>query len=350
MSLAVEIAERALVPDWLIRRGVRRLLFSRLEYERRADGEQQQERLRRFIERLRQSPIAIRTEQVNIQHYELPASFFHLVLGKWKKYSCCYWPAQTAQPDASLDVELDAAEESMLALTCQRAQISDGMRVLDLGCGWGSLSLWIASHYPSCRITALSNSRLQRESIEADCRRLGLSNIRVLTGDVSSFDTDETFDRIVSVEMFEHMRNYELLLAKIRRWLVNDGKLFVHVFCHRHYAYTFEEEASSWMGSEFFSGGTMPSDSLLLYFQRDLILEDHWSVDGRHYARTLRAWLEKLDAARERVLEIFSETYGPERARRQLQRWRLFFIGCEESFAFRGGWEWYVSHYLFRPR
>jgi cyclopropane-fatty-acyl-phospholipid synthase len=243
--------------------------------------------------------------------------------------------------------DLDQAEEAMLQLTCERAGIEDGMDVLELGCGWGSLSLWIAEHYPNCRITAVSNSASQKEFIAAQAGRRNLSGIRVITADMNDFGSRERFDRVVSVEMFEHMRNYELLLSRIASWLKDDGKLFVHIFCHRDLAYFFETDGhEDWMAKYFFTGGLMPSDDLLSRFDNNLKVSEHWKVNGVHYAKTLRAWLDRLDARSHRVLGLFREVYGPEDAKRWIRRWRMFFMACEELFAWKGGDEWFVGHYL----
>jgi cyclopropane-fatty-acyl-phospholipid synthase len=342
MSL-VDLAERGVLPDRLIRLGARRVLAGRLRQEGRGGVEAQRERLRQFTAQLRRSPVSIEADAANVQHYEVPAEFFEKVLGPRLKYSCCYYPAPTAT--------LAEAEEAMLDLFCRRAGIEDGMRILELGCGWGSLCLWIAEKYPKSRVLAVSNSRTQREFILGRCRRSGLENVEVVTADVADFTTDRQFDRVVSVEMFEHVRNYEELLRRIAGWLAADGKLMVHVFCHRRYAYPFETEGDdNWMGRHFFTGGIMPSDDLLPRFQRDLLLEDHWSISGNHYARTLEDWLVECDRRRDEILPMFQAALGEVEGNRQLQRWRMFFMICAELFAYRGGDEWFVSHYLFSRR
>jgi len=336
----IDLAERSLLPDWLIRLGMRRLLASRLAEERRREVAQPGGSLRQFVQDLRGSPIAVHTDAANVQHYEVPTEFFRRVLGPRLKYSSCYWP----RPDTTLP----QAEDAMLELFCQRAGIEDGMDVLELGCGWGSLCLWIAEHFPNCRVLAISNSQTQREFIQSRCRELGRNNVEVQTADVADFGTERQFDRVVSVEMFEHVRNYEELLRRIATWLKPDGKLMVHIFCHARFAYPFETEGqANWMGRHFFTGGIMPSDHLLLYFQRDLVLEDHWRLSGTHYAKTLEAWLQSCDCQRSDLLDLFAAALGRQEAGRQLQRWRMFLMACAELFNYGGGDEWFVSHYLF---
>ena len=337
-----DIAETGWIPDSLIRIGIRSLLAQRLaEIEALDRGSecQQQEAFRR---ELCAGPIAQATEAANAQHYEVPASFYQTVLGPRLKYSCGYWPEGVGT--------LAQAEECMLGLTAQRAGIKDGMRVLDLGCGWGSLSLWIAKRYPRCQIVAMSNSKSQREFILARCASRGLENVEVVTADINTFEPHGFFDRVVSVEMFEHVRNHALLMQRIARWLEPDGRLFVHIFSHRTVSYPYETEgAGNWMGRHFFTGGMMPSDNHLLHFQDHLVVERHWRLNGRHYQKTSEAWLQNLDRHRPTLLADFERELGPKEAQIALQRWRMFFMACAELFGSRNGREWRVSHYRFRP-
>lgn len=341
MSRTDRWLERNVLPDWLIRIGIRRLLRQRLREENRGSAERQHAALLELFEELKRSPIAIETQAANQQHYEVPTRFYQLCLGPRLKYSGVYWPEGVTT--------LAEAEEAMLAMTCARAEIADGQKILELGCGWGSLSLWLAEKYPNASITGVSNSATQKEYIDAECRRRKIANLRIITCDMNAFDIDGGFDRVVSVEMFEHMKNFERLLGNISRWLKPDGKLFVHIFTHREYAYHFvAKDESDWMAKYFFTGGIMPSDDLLSHFQKDLKLENHWQVNGTHYEKTAEAWLANMDLHEAEIRPLFAQTYGAENETRWWVYWRVFYMACAELWGFRGGEEWLVSHYLFQ--
>jgi cyclopropane-fatty-acyl-phospholipid synthase len=339
--VGIELAERGGVPDAVLRRAIRMRVARRIRIESAGGVEGQSERLRALIAASDRGEIAVATHAANLQHYEVPADFFRLCLGPRRKYSCALW-------GPGIDT-LAAADEAMLALTAERAQLSDGQEVLDLGCGWGSLALWIAERYPNTRVTAVSNSASQREYIEAAASAAGFGNVRVITADVNAFVPDRTFDRIVSIEMMEHVRNHRALLGRVAGWLRPDGRLFVHVFAHRTLAFRFDAQArSDWIGRHFFTGGTMPSDDLLPRVAQDLTLVDQWRLSGTHYARTATAWLDRLDEHRESAIAVLADRDGTRAARRQFRRWRLFFLSCEGLWGFDDGNQFIVSHYLFR--
>lgn len=343
----ISLCERGLIPDQLSRFGMRQLISRRLTDEAARDGELRSARFNQFLQELRASPIAIETPAANDQHYEVPAEFFHLHLGPRLKYSCCLYPDGGES--------LAEAEEKMLQLYRERLGVADGMKVLDLGCGWGSVSLWLAEQLPNAQIVGLSNSNGQREFIEARARDCGLQNLQILTGDIAEYQMpdevlEQGFDRVISIEMFEHMKNYAALLNKISGWMKPEARLFVHIFVHKLLAYHFEDKnRDDWMTRYFFSGGTMPSENLLLNFQDDLKVAKQWWVSGKHYEKTSNHWLENLDSRRERIERALKPCYG-EQTQVWIQRWRMFYMAVAELFGMDGGNQWGVGHYLFVKR
>jgi len=345
-AVAVNWVEQGLVPDRVIRLGIRRLLKSRLAELKSGDAVAVAELTQSFVDGLRNAPLALLPEKANEQHYEVPAAFFGAVLGSHRKYSSCFW----GEGDSAVHT-LGQAEAAALQITCERAGLADGQQVLELGCGWGSLSLWMAERFRGSRITALSNSHSQREYIEAQAAQRGLTNLTVITRDINEFDTEQRFDRVVSVEMFEHLRNWPQAFGRVARWLNADGRFFMHVFAHREAPYAFvERDASDWMSKHFFSGGMMPSDDLALHCQDDLRLLNRWRWDGTHYERTSEAWLRNMDDNRDTLMPLFEQTYGREQAGVWWMRWRLFFMSVAELFGYDDGQQWWVSHYLFQKR
>jgi cyclopropane-fatty-acyl-phospholipid synthase len=335
----IDWVERGRVPDPVVRAGIRQRLRRTLAELPGDDCEAALAHKKAFIAMMDAAPVADVPERANEQHYEVPADFFERVLGPRRKYSCCWWPDGTET--------LAQAEEAALAATAERAGIADGMDVLELGCGWGSFSLWAAERFPGGRFTAVSNSHSQRAFIEAEAARRGVANLTVITADMNAFETEDRFERIVSLEMFEHMRNWRELFGRVHRWLKPGGRFFMHVFCHRSHPYPYEDIGpDDWMSHYFFAGGIMPSDDLPLHFQDDLKLVDRWRWSGRHYERTLNAWLARMDRDREHIWPILERTYGRDQADLWWVRWRLFLMACAELFGFRGGQEWWVGHYL----
>jgi cyclopropane-fatty-acyl-phospholipid synthase len=344
LSLGLDAVERGLIPDLITRAAIRRLCKHRLRTCDRGNDADNLESLQAFVATMRSGPIAPVPEKANQQHYELPPEFFTAVLGPHRKYSSCFWEPSTTS--------LAQAESVALQITCERAELADGQRILELGCGWGSLSLWMADQYRNSRITAVSNSAPQRRFIEAIAVDRGLTNLQVITADMNQFAPNtQEFDRVVSVEMFEHMRNYERLLGRIASWMNRDGKLFVHHFCHRRFAYPFETDGdANWMGRYFFTGGLMPTVDMLQHFDQHMRVERQWRWDGTHYQRTSEAWLENLDSRHHEVMPIMEATYGLADAHRWFHRWRIFFLAVAELFGYENGNEWFVAHSLLKRR
>ena len=330
------LLEKNLLPDWLVRMGIRRLLAKRIREEE--DGYNRED----YVTDLKTRRLAEQTAAANQQHYEVPTPFYQYCLGKRLKYSGCLYPTGKET--------LDEAEELMLALYAERAQLADGQQILELGCGWGSLSLYNADRFPNARITAISNSRTQKEHIDSEARRRGLGNLRIITCDINAFDiAPGQFDRVVSVEMFEHLKNYELLFRNIARWLKPSGLLFTHIFTHSRFSYHFvARDETDWMSRYFFTGGQMPAHDLLLQFQADLKFVQDWKVNGRHYQQTAEHWLKNMDAHRNEILPLFRDTYGPAQAEKWWAYWRVFYMSCAELWGYKRGEEWLVSHYVFR--
>jgi cyclopropane-fatty-acyl-phospholipid synthase len=335
-----KLIEQDKVPDFLLRKGIRKLLKQRLADENKGGVEAQQAYLISLIEHLKASPIAVNTADANQQHYEVPTPFYQYCLGKNLKYSSGYWK------DGVTDI--NTSEDDMLELTCQRAGLQNGQHVLELGCGWGSLSLYMAAKFPQSTFKVVSNSRTQKIFIDQAANERGIKNLTVITADMNTFTITEQFDRIVSVEMFEHMRNYQLLMKKVASFLKPDGKVFIHIFTHKEYAYLFEvKDDTDWMSKYFFTGGIMPSDDLLFYFNDDLTVENHWHVSGTHYAKTSEAWLKNMDAHKTEIMPLFETTYGKDQAVKWWVYWRIFYMACAELWNYNQGNEWIVSHYLF---
>jgi cyclopropane-fatty-acyl-phospholipid synthase len=333
---AIRTLESLTVPDSLLRFGIQSLIGTR-ERSLRPDPEID----RAFAEDMRRRAIALHTDAANEQHYELPQEFFGLTLGPHRKYSCCYY--------ATGNETLNEAEEAALTITADRAGLADGQRILELGCGWGSLTLFMAARYPNASITAVSNSASQRRYIEQTARARGLSNVRVITCDMNAFLPDGAFDRVVSVEMFEHISNWGALLSKVRGALEPDGRLFIHVFSHRGAPYRFDHtDPTDWIGQHFFTGGIMPSDGLIRQFSNLVEVEEEWRWSGTHYSRTATQWIENFDRNQTEIDPILRKVYGPKAALWK-RRWRLFYLATEGLFGHANGEEWGVKHYRLRP-
>ncbi len=343
VPISQKLLERGLLTDSVVRFGMRQLLAQKLKDETKDGLEFGYARLMKLVHHMQSAPIAVNTKEANEQHYELPTAFFQYCLGKHLKYSSCYFRHGNES--------LEQAEADMLSITCERADVTDGQHILELGCGWGSLSLFMAARFPNAKITGVSNSKTQKIFIDEEAKERGLTNLTIVTCDMNAFNTHERFDRVVSVEMFEHMRNWQVLLAKIASFLKNDGKLFIHIFTHKEFAYLYDHtDEGDFIGKYFFTGGIMPSDHLLQYFQDDLRLEEHWRVNGSHYAKTAECWLGNMDAHKADIMPILKNTYGQRDALKWWNYWRVFYMSCAELWGYQGGNEWIVSHYRFAKR
>jgi len=341
ISFLIKLAEKKLIPDFMIRQGIRILLKKRIQSLVSNNPEENIQDKIQFIKRMNLSSIAVVPELANEQHYEIPADFYNYCLGKHKKYSSCYWSDKTKN--------LDEAELLSLKHSSKHAKLTDGLNILELGCGWGSLTLWMAKQYPKSKITAVSNSSSQRLHILEQAKKRKLKNISVITEDMNNFNPKARYDRIVSVEMIEHMRNHKKLFKKIASWLKPDGLFFMHIFVHKSQPYLFEvQENDDWMSQYFFSGGMMPSEDLPLFFQDDLKIIDQWSWSGVHYEMTANAWLKNIDLNKNKVMPILKNIYGKKDSKKWFQRWRIFFMSCAELWGYENGKEWKVIHYLFK--
>ncbi|MEA9355876.1 cyclopropane-fatty-acyl-phospholipid synthase family protein [Bacteriovorax sp. PP10] len=342
----IKVLENGYMPDPITRVGIRSLVKARLHESFRETANDPQY-LKNYAKKLKLSPLAIMTNEANKQHYEVPTAFYDLSLGRHKKYSSCYWDQDTKT--------LEEAEQKALDLSIEHAQVQDGMRVLELGCGWGSLSLELARRFPNSKIVAVSNSKTQKEYIDNQAISRGLENLTVLTRDLgleSNYDFGtEKFDRVMSIEMMEHLRNYELFFKSLAPSIKDDGKFFIHIFTHKETPYFFETEGEdNWMGKYFFSGGQMPSRDLFDLFNNDLVVEKKWDWNGDHYSKTLEAWLDNTDQEKAQVLSMFKKTYGEGSEVIWYNRWRVFFMSCSELFKYNDGKEWGVTHYLMTKK
>eukprot|EP00591_Stephanopyxis_turris_P003538 CAMPEP_0195520690 /NCGR_PEP_ID=MMETSP0794_2-20130614/17437_1 /TAXON_ID=515487 /ORGANISM="Stephanopyxis turris, Strain CCMP 815" /LENGTH=410 /DNA_ID=CAMNT_0040650103 /DNA_START=8 /DNA_END=1240 /DNA_ORIENTATION=- len=343
----IPLVYKGLIPDPLIRLGIRIRLADHLCILKAKDAETELSQKLEIIKELKASPIAIATDEANEQHYEVPAMFYQLCLGPRRKYSSGLWPTPKTT--------FEESEVHMLDLYCERAGLKDGMSIVDLGCGWGSLTLHLAEKYPNAKITGISNSHSQREYILSTAKERGynVGNITIVTCNVSddrgALDVVKDNDRVMSIEMFEHMKNYSFLLRKVSKFLKPDGKLFVHIFTHKTYAYNFEK---GWMSENFFTGGTMPSDDLLLYFADDFSCVNHWRVNGMHYSKTSNWWLKTLDQNwnNGKLKPVLADAYGEGKEREWYVNWRLFYLSCAELWGYAKGEEWIVTHHLFERR
>ena len=336
----IALSEKGFVPDMFIRMGIRHLLGKRIEDLISGDQQLNVTNKDKFIKDMDTSPIALVPDLANEQHYEIPAEFYDLCLGNNKKYSSCFWEKNVNN--------LDEAEDVSLKLTAEHANLKDGLDILELGCGWGSLSLWMASRFPKASITSVSNSSSQKAYIDKEAKKRDISNLKVITCDMNDFSTKKKYDRVVSVEMIEHMRNHRMLFSNIKSWLKPGGNFMMHIFVHKSQPYLFEvKDDDDWMSKYFFSGGMMPSDDLPSFFQDNLTLKNKWQWSGEHYEKTANAWLKRQDKNHEKALTVLEKIYGKADSVKWLNRWRIFFMACAELWGYKGGQEWFVSHYLF---
>jgi len=341
INTLIKWIEKGYLPDLLVRMGIRRLIKQRLVDEHADDVEVSSQRYYEFLQELKASALALETDKANEQHYEVDADFYHYALGARRKYSSCYYPANET---------LDQAEEAMLALYIERGEFKDGQNILELGCGWGSITLYLAEKFPNSAITAVSNSNSQRRYIMSQAKARGFDHVEIITCDINELSLHQKFDRVISIEMFEHVRNYQSLFENIASWLKDDGKMFVHVFCHRFLMYPFLTEGDdNWMGQHFFSGGQMPAAETFYHFQQRLKIERRWLNSGQHYEKTANHWLNNMDKNKAHIMPIFERVYAAD-AKLWFQRWRIFFMSCAELFGYDNGQEWLVAHYLFKKQ
>lgn len=335
------LLEKNLIPDPLIRKGIRDLLKQRLLTENKGNVEAQQAHLMRFIEALKTPPATVNAAVKKEQVYEVPVEFYKYCFGQHLKHSCCLWN------DGVLDINM--AEQEMLELTCKRAALENGQQVLELGCGWGSLSLFMAARYPASSFTAVTDSPAQKQYISEQAEQRGITNIKIVSSEMYALNLSGQFDRVISVEMFEHIGNYQQLLKMIGHALKPEGKLFIHIFTHKEFAYRFDATDNTNLVSRyFFTGGIMPSDKLLFYFNDDVKIQAHWHVSGLHYQKTAEAWLSNMDANKNNILPLFEQTYGKDEAIKWWNYWRIFYMSCAELWGYNNGNEWLVSHYLLK--
>ena len=342
MSIFDSLLSSGLLPDPLVRSGIRHRLSARLSSESQGDVEDRDRRFSEFLTGLDGSPIALNTVEANTLIYQVPTEFYLQVLGPRLKGSSGYW--------SSKKTTLAEAEEEMLLLVCERAELQDGQKILELGCGWGAMTLWMAEQFPNSSITAVSNSYTQRLHIEAEANRREFYNVRVITADINTFSAPEpgSYDRVVSVELFPQLKNYREVMRRISVWLKPESKLFVQTTTHREYSYHFDNANSlDWIGRNFLPGGTMPSHDLLLHFQHDLRIVHRWRINGMHAARTAEAWLHALRMNRKAILPVLEKVHGRVDTRQRYAYWDVFFMACAELWSYREGEEWMISHYLF---